>query len=232
MKQFKYLIMTIICMLFLSGCSSDSVQKYTGTEDIETEHHTQEKLAKISVRDTYTKDGITYYEISTTATDNTYTYTEQEYDEIFGLENDAFDCEIYSLSMTSDIIKHTNRNVFDYLFDNQWFEPMKNTFYKLLNNNEDIAFTDGYSIRQLISPSSEADDYMKLICETYSDDDVTLAVYLKRNSQNQLVYSTLYSTRYSFLGESDFTEEEIDGYRKELDEVNRYILSMYEEEAR
>ena len=66
------------------------VNRYKSQEDINVTHTSKSVVAKIEIIDEYTKDGEKYFELRTSVTgDEIFTYSEREYDKIFGLGNDA-----------------------------------------------------------------------------------------------------------------------------------------------
>lgn len=193
--------------------------KYSGMEDINVEHHVQTQLAKIEIVDIYVKDGVTYYEIMIPVIGNTvYTYSEQEYDDTFGLENTAFDCKIYSLCMKSDVIGREYSSFFSYFFNVGYIAVLKNIFESLPESNtmllSDISFT------------TTGDD-KKYICDSLSNDGITFATFCQNELAGSKIYSSVSATRYSFLNETDFTTEEIQKYKQELDMMNNHIAQLY-----
>lgn len=203
--------------LLLSGCGAGlygtEIYRYSDTGEIKVTKSSEDVVAKINIKDTYTKSEQTYYEITTTATGNkVYTFSEEEYDKLFGLENDAFDCTIYTLTVEADVLQ----------YDDFFPSATKLTAFTIedLNSYKDNPFDI-----ELLYMSSLFDgvyhDTMK--CETLCIEDKVCKI--KKNDYK--LYTYIYEERYSFE-DQDFSQEEIDAYVEELDMLNKHILEAFD----
>lgn len=187
--------------------------QYDSLKDMEITQDVQSVLAKIEIIDTYIKNDVQYYEIKTTATgDEIFTYSEKEYDEIFGLGNNAFDCEVYTLFIQVPVIKYESRKVLN-ISELDYFSI------------EDL---EGYEFRNVVISASESGDVWRVECLDLSTENKNVQVINKHpNDREHELYTQIKERRYSFLGEINFTDNEIKEYQKELDSFNKSIIEDF-----
>lgn len=179
---------------------------YENKDNITTKLSERHETARINITDTYTKSGIKYYIFTTDVSRNrTFTCSEEEYDKYIGLGNNAVDCTIYTLYCASDIYK-------DYYFleDIGHLEATENT--------KDYSFHSDI----LCSPYYIDSAYGK--CFAYGDFCLDV-----ENEEGWIIKNSTWTTemriqKYSFLGDTEFSEEELEKYKDLMDKVNKSIL--------
>lgn len=220
------LIIIMVVLLFVSGNIwinaqdgfGSQISKYNGVSDITVEHNTESVTGKIEIIDTYTKGGEKYLEIKTSVTGNeVFTFSQAEYDSIFGEGNDAFDTQVYELKTKSDIVKYKDN----------FLEMCKITFCK----KEDLTsyLSDNGIVLETTNlfPSSTGEWFVKYL---YLNESIKVGRKIEKNRRGK-DYESLVSeykeTRYSIFGESDFTEDEIQGLLNQQDKINRLTLEAF-----
>lgn len=199
MKKYILMVVTLVSLLVLAGCNDKETYTYSSKEDIQVEAYSVDKLARITIADTYKKNDVTYYVIQTDVSgDREWTLTEAEYDEIIGLGNDAIDCTVHYLKCNSKIISQSYHSLWGSVLDIELskvlseFDVKYHTFPSTgIKSIYDMKFNSG---------------------EYYIDTTQT--------AEEELVKSKLTLKRYSFVGESAFTEEEIDAYVEFMHKIN------------
>lgn len=228
MKKIITLILSLSLSILLMGCSNithgKEAYRYNDDEDIKITHTKESTVAKIEIQDSYTKGGQKYFEITTSATGNEiFTYSESEYDKVFGLENDAVDCEIYTLQMESTIAEY-KKNYFSEYTALSYFDANELTQF----NPEELEFPSYASSSNISSLLNE----WSVKCSTYEKERKKVVVHndyeSKSTAESHYLSSKIEETRYSFFGESDFTEEEIENYKEEMNTLNLFVLEAFD----
>lgn len=208
----------LLCVLLVAVCAfsvliygNDELYRYSDTSIIDVEHTSEFKVGKVEEIDRYTKGGIEYIEISTTATgNNVYAISEEEYDKYIGIGNDAFDCEVFYLYLLSKVFEY-NHNIFgesdlediDIDFLNEYAKEC----------NLDYKFTT--------IPELGRD---KTICVTSDGITIEINFTSDMDRSKDIIYTSMEQTRYAVFGKEDFSEEEIGMYIRKMDEINKFIL--------
>lgn len=200
----KYILtLAMLMLLCLAGCNSEELNHvYSDKDDIQVEHSANDTLARITIVDTYRKNDVTYHIVKTSVSgDKEWTFSEAEYDELFGLGNDAIDCTVYKLKCTSTI--HSK-------YFSTIIKAASHTKLGRINyDSEDISWHHGI-------PTT--DNIKKAYGTNFDYGD--FYVYAGHSNTKEYIGSTLTLKRYSFAGESDFTEEEINAYVEVMHRVN------------
>lgn len=199
------------------------VYSYQDTSDISVHHDADSGLARITIKDSYSKAGTAYYIFTTDVTGDTeYTFSEEQYDATFGLSNDAIDCQIYTLTLEAPVLQYKPN--FCRLSPLNYFGSEDLPEY---GPYADATLTGSPSFVFLYNGVVNSDDYW----ERYFQRDVSKEVsVINEYPGSGSIYSLsckMKLTRYSFLGEEDFTEEEIESYKEELDELSSFVLDSF-----
>lgn len=208
----------------------NQVYSYQDSSDIEMSHETGTEFARITVKDRFRKDDTDYYIFTTSITGDTeYTFSEEQYDAAFGLSNNAFDCRYYTLTLTAPVVQY-KPNLFgkssvsslEFELSNlPVYEPYIPYFDDAINNTD----TSG----SIFSAAIDRPDNYE---EKFFQRDAGKEVVIKKSAPKG--YGSTHSlsceiklTRYSFLGEEDFTEEEIASYKEELDDLSHFVMDSF-----
>lgn len=138
--------------------------------------------------------------------------SEKKYDEYIGNDNDAVDYTSYNIQFETSLYKY-RKNIFTSIYSNQ-----DNTV-EIINSLEKY-------------PDIEVDkeNYSFLYIKKYQDNRFNKTDYTV-SSESDSKYFTgraterLNVTHYSFMGEHDFTDDEVNHYCKIMDEISNNILS-------
>lgn len=184
MKRKFITVAAIFMFVLMLGCG-EIRDEYSSEDDIRVEHQAEtDILGRITVSDTYKKEGVNYYVVTTDIDCRENTYSQDEYESLFGLGNDAFDTDIYTLTMKTN-----------------------------------LAFCDT-ALKTDIEKKCEDGIYY---CDDFNEDICNqVKVWVNPN----VVRVSYVITRYSYLGESDFTEEEIERYREQMNDMCLDFLSI------
>ena len=165
------------------------------------------------MKDSYRKNGEEYYEITTSVSGiNVYTFSEKEYEAAFGIGNTAVDCEIYSLTMTVNIVDYEPS-----ILGSQVKRISLDELQSYENNPLGLQMNFTIIEPNTLTYQKENKDgsVSKYIVERHlTNKGDTLTVKLKE-------------TRFSFLGESDFTEDEIKEREESLDQLCKHLLEAF-----
>jgi len=215
-KYASFIALLVICVIIVCIIvikNYDGVREsYESIEDIKVSHSQKSDVAKVTIVDTYIKGGETYYELTTSVSGTElFTFSQKEYNEIFGEGNTAVDCEIYTLELNAKI---TN-------YQAPIFSKYNKLDMKKLTKYKD----NPYGFKSVYIPTASYDMYCQFSSSekegTYFNYYINCYSSLREGTTLTIEYS---ECRYSFLGEEDFTEEEIAYYKNNIDEINRYIL--------
>jgi hypothetical protein len=115
----------------LTGCST-SIFTMDDSTEIKVEHTNETKIGRIEVKDSYTLKGEKYYVLNISLSNISITVSEKEYEKYFGLGNDAFETNVYTVNLKMDVVKfepdlmwntplsdHNNTN-YDYKEDSKY----------------------------------------------------------------------------------------------------------------
>lgn len=174
----------------------------------------EQKTARIHLVDTYKKQGVKYYvfktDISGTAK---FVLSEEDYGKHIGIGNDAVDCTVYKLFYKSPIFQKT-----DLLIKREY------TLEKLL---EEMKVLQGIEVEK-----NPFDD--KKISVIYTNgkwfdyDEYSIFMVDSRFNKCHEIYSEFSISRYSFIGETDFTQKEVTEYQEIISWTNERIENLCE----
>lgn len=207
MKKYIVLISLLALILSLAGCKDKNLYTYSNKDDIQVETYSVDTLARITIVDTYKKNDVTYYILQTNVSDDReWTLSEAEYDEIIGLGNDAIDCTVHYLKCNTKIISQSYSPFFGSFLENALSEALRKLGAKYHN-------LPSTSIKSIYDMKFNSGEYY--FCTVNSNGAEWI--------ENKLTLK-----RYSFMGESSFTEEEINMYvlfmHKVASEMIKHIL--------
>lgn len=212
MKKYVFVLLTLIITTFLTGCSTKITDEYRGIEDINVEHDFNNKTARITIKDEYTKDNVKYFVFTTDISDDKkFTLSEADYDKYIGNGNDAVDCTIYSLNLNTTLLNYDGL-----IIPNSALPGSSNDYQTLWNTIDKIDNVDANypAIPSFYISSAYGTEFL---CGEYA-----IEVPYKTKTINEEISLC----RYSFAGETDFTEEEIDEYKQIMDKVSLDYLSV------
>ena len=208
--MFGFLIF-FICVVIVWNVYISSLQTVS-KDTIMINHEATEKMARITIKDEYVKNGIKYYIFTTDISGMTkFTMKESEYDEYIGLGNNAVDCTVYTLDIELPIYEYSNYTFFSKLPDEIHGSVR---LAKILNNTEHI------SVGVQATIFSESKAYVKNAYDTeFYTNQYKISVQKIESSweflhNNRVINQEIHLKRYSFANETDFSEEEIDNYCK------------------
>lgn len=214
-------IFTVILFvtLFYYCRNGTKVVQYEDMEDIIVAYHTKESdVAKITIESTYVKDGETYYDFTTSVSGNSvYTFSQAEYNDTFGEGNTAVDCEVYKLKLEADVIGY--KSLLRSRIDN--VDIVKMVDY--MDNPYGFEYTYSY-------PFTYYDTMCHLFSASKMNTSSSYSCYSINNYaslREDLLAVGLLEYRYSFLGEKDFTDEEIIERKENVDKLSRYVLEAF-----
>lgn len=204
------------------GFFCKEITAYSGKEDLNFVHTKENKLARVNIVDSYTKNGVKYLSFTTSVSgERTFLMSEDEYDKHFGKGNDAVDCTIWSLTERNTIYREK------YCFySGIKTKDVKAAMYKLreLGGMEfRIPYNHLREIKVMVANGVKFDDgdyNIQAVFEEPLYDDMMSERYFSS------VANAFSKQRYSFLGESDFTAEEIEEYKKAIDRVESDIVEI------
>lgn len=198
------------------------VYSYQDTSDISVSHDADSKLARITIKDSYSMSGTEYYIFTTSITGDTeYTFSEEQYDAAFGLSNDAIDCQIYTLTLEAPVLQYKpnlcGKSPLNY-FGSEYLPEYEPYADAALTRTPSFVLSNGV-------------DYSGDSWERYFQKDVSKEVSVINECPGSGSICSLSCkmklTRYSFLGEEDFTEEEIESYKEELNDLSSFVLDSF-----
>lgn len=204
------------------GCFCKEVTAYSGKEDLKFVHTAESKLARVNIVDSYTKNGVKYLSFTTSVSgERTFLMSEDEYDKHFGKGNDAVDCTIWSLTERNVIYREKY-----YFYSGIKTKDVKAAIYKLCEPG-DMEFRTPYNhlreIKVMVGNGVKFDDGDYDIQAHFGvpwvDDMMSWKYFCS-------VANDFSKQRYSFLGESDFTTEEIEENKKAIDKVESDIVDI------
>lgn len=192
--------------------------------DIVVEHDSIEQMARITIKDQFTKDGIKYFVFTTDVSDNKeFTMSEIEYDKYIGLGNDAVDCTIYKLNLEMPIYEY--KTAIGSNLPSKYYEADK--LWDIFDKINDVQ-TYGLTV------ANDSTIYIKNTCKT-NFDMYNYKVFVHTEKSNSILIGDdctlnekMTLKRYSFIGESDFSEEEISDYCEIMKNVKTNIVNIVE----
>lgn len=195
---------------------------YSGKEDMNFVHTEESKLARVNIVDSYTKNGVKYLSFTTSVSgERTFLMSEDEYDKHFGKGNDAVDCTIWSLTERNVIYREKY-----YFYSGIKTKDVKAAIYKRREPG-DMEFRTPYNhLREI--------NVMVGNGVKFDDGDYNIQAHFGMPWVEDMgswkyfcsVTNDFSKQRYSFLGESDFTAEEIEEYKKAIDRVESDIVDI------
>ena len=226
----KLLIIVLVLVLIAGameflrkrGFFCKEITAYSGKEDFYLAHTAESKLARVNIVDSYTKNGVKYLSFTTNVSgERTFLMSEDEYDKHFGKGNDAVDCTIWSLTEMNVIYREKY-----YFYSGIKTKDVKAALYKLCEPG-DMEFRTPYNhlreIKVMVGNGVKFDDgdydIQAHFGEPWVEDMVSWKYFCS-------VADDFSKQRYSFLGESDFTTEEIEEYKKAIDRVESEIVNI------
>ena len=248
MKNFIFLsilwytfLIIILAWLYLPVFMIEEVSKKDTLKFQTTEKNVE---ARITIKDTYTKNNITYRTFTTDVTEyKEFTLSEAEYDEFIGLNNNVLDCTIWSLSCDTDIYKYqyirngengyfANRGpyaILDIMTDS---DITFSEIDKKINERKYSFFSSIYDNRRNESVYIESVDGQDFSKEQY---------FIKYKSKgkglycNGIVKRSFLTERYSFIGDHAFSKEDIAAYKKVITHGDKEMVeacrSLLEKES-
>lgn len=216
----------ICCVFMMTGCCDKEIYNFKDDPNIKAEHTSEEEMARITIKDSYTKSNIKYYIFTTNVSGTSrFTLSEEDYDKFIGIGNDAVDCTVYSLKLQSEISEYR------YLGFPKGGLPCSGSEragYDLLDLMDDTSsiVESGSGIDEILSPSSSRyfiytayDGEGSEVDFTTHNQEYKIFVSSKSSKQEQIC-SRMELYHYSFIGEEDFTKDEIDKYNDVMTTVN------------
>lgn len=217
MKKFNIILMLLL-MFFLTGCCNKKFDLYQGSQDIKITRKSDSGTARINISDTYKKGGEKYFIFTTDMTgEQEFTLSEKKYDEYIGNDNDAVDYTSYNIQFETSLYKY-RKNIFTSIYSNQD------------NTVEIINSLEKYPDIEVYKENETSVTYSSLYIKKYQDNRFNKTDYTV-SSESDSKYFTgrsterLNVTHYSFMGEHDFTDDEVNHYCKVMDEISNNILS-------
>lgn len=198
------------------GYMSKEVTAYSNEDDLKIEHTKESKLARIHIVDSYTKGGEKYIVFKTDVSGwHQFTMSEQEYDKYIGLGNDAVDCTIWQLTADNVIyeekyIQHKGIKRKDIENGIGKSDISDILWHHNCGENSCIVVDRAYGKR-----FQEGTYYIDVLCGVQKG--TNYYSYIKNN---------LRVKRLSFLGKTDFSEDEIKEYKAALDKTGKKIVNI------
>ena len=212
MKKYVFVLLSLIMATFLTGCNTKITDEYESVEDISVEHNSSNEMARITIKDEYTKDSIKYFVFTTNVSgDKKFTLSEADYDKYIGIGNNAVDCTIYNLKLNTTLLNYDGL-----IIPNSALPTGSNDYQTLWDTIDKIDNVDANypAIPSFYISSAYGTDF------TYGE--YQIYVPYKSKTMNEEINLR----RCSFAGESDFTEEEIDDYKQIMDKVSLTIYLL------
>lgn len=212
-----------LCFLISKFFSKPAVS-YDSMDDIMVYNTESTEIARIEIVDTYTLAGENYYIFTTDLTGSEkFTLSESEYEEIIGAGNNAVECIVYELQIESNIYSYEYS-----VFPKHKLSDISDVAWIVSNCGYDEAFRNfaGLKSNEPVEKAYYLPDSTILKLPNYTGrDNNTFYLYLEDNKNDNLVSLTshLKVYKYSFLGESNFTEEEISKYKGLVDDISTRI---------
>lgn len=225
-------ITCILLLLALRDRSHNEKVVFANKEDIQTEITSCSQIARIHINGTYKKNDVKYYIFTTDISgDREFTLSEYEYDKYIGLDNNAVDCTVYTVSCYSDVYSLKNPP-FDFIKNSTDLQNMLNnivnvscdTSYKV-DNGKDVFhdFVFG-SVKEYKAHINYADGmYFKNFI-------ITVKRSINSSNRTDISCQTMVS-RYSFMGENEFSKEEINQYIETMENLNTEIVKYCREDC-
>lgn len=209
--------MGIIGLILFHSTFADNAPEiqYVGPEDIVVNKETATGVAVIEEVQKFTKEDIphTQFHVNIIESDdiflrspfvqkdNMHIFTQEEYDRVFGKDNDAFDYEEYRLSYHATVCKD------DRLLGN----PVRN-------------FANKHGMRRAGSLISK---YNVLECMEYMVLEEVERAYVRYDKENTALELYLrIRPRANFLGGTDYSEEEMESYKSMIDNMCQDVIRM------
>lgn len=228
------ILLAIICILIyvlrpMLNPEYNQIASYQDCSDIVVSHETETAFARISIKDRFRRDDTDYFIFTTSITGDTeYTFSEEQYEAAFGLSNNAFDCQYYTLTLTAPVVQYKHG----------WYEDSYVVYFDLdeLPVYEPYAPYFNDNLYNMDIPESlfdaASEDLSGCYQKNYYQKDVEKEVVIKKLCPKEVDSTHSLSceiklTRYSFLGEEDFTAEEIESYKGELDDLSSFVLDSF-----
>ena len=234
MKSLKKKITVICilgCVLGITGCGKKKVTTFMDSNTINVEHTSEKEMARINIEDSYTKDSVRYYVITSDVSGTAkFTLSEDDYDKYIGLENDAVDCTIYNLELQSDVCEYKYNPLFtkDLPYNTYTMCDFMDAVPKIIDGKmycaaDSIFWDEDYYILKT-SDSNGNEVCFDLNSQFYS---MHISSFPGQRRHKQ-ISSKMELKRYSFAGEKDFSEDEICTYKDVMVTVNTDICNEIE----
>lgn len=215
MKKLYFSVVVFLMAFFMTGCIDTEVFAYSNKEDIVMETSFCEKMARIEITDTYTKNDMKYYVFETDISgDDTFTLSEEEYDKYIGLGNDAVDCTVYKLTCHSDVFSYN----YHFGLPNGKLHDDCQVLWDLVSASENIrsygSVVFGNDYIHIYRTSGMEFNYGDCILRCTCDNDradVTVDVEI---------------SHYSFAGDTEFAKEDIDQYKEVLNNLYLELVGL------
>lgn len=220
----KYIVIVAIVVIVVSfaicgiseiclskGLLDKEIMAYAGKEELDVKLEKENKLARIKIEDSYVKGGVKYLIFTTDVSrQRRFLMSEEEYDKHIGKGNDAVDCTIWRLTENNEVYRAK------YLgYPGIDCEDVIKGIQKIdvsweYGGSDCVCVTSAYGKR------FRCGDY----CITLQCKEEGVVYYYSFAENNMKI------ERYSFLGETDFTEEEVEEYKTLLDKAGKDIVEI------
>lgn len=220
-KNLTLLLILCTCIFLFTGCSDKEEYSYASA-DIVMEHTSNSGVARINITDQYTKAGKKYYIFTTDKTNEIYfILSEEEYDKYIGMGNDAVDYTAYTLNFDAPIVKYS------YLFIPKNGLPVFHGSYGTALSSSDLKAL----ITQMDATKYTFDESYNIIFDPGMSKYDSFYIYASEYEHNKCkIGSHLEMQRFSFLGQNDFTEDDINNYYEIMNQTNLDFLSILKKE--
>ena len=184
-------------------------------EKPDIERVSEQKTARISLIDTYQKQGVKYYVFKTDISGAIeFVLSEEEYDKYIGIGNDAVDCTVYKIFYKSLIFRKIDLLIKDEYTLENFLEKMK-------------------MLKGIEAEKNPFDDKEISITRTngkcFNYDEYNIFIENSRGLNScHWIYSELSISKYSFMGEVDFTPKEVEEYQKTINWTDVHIKRLCE----
>lgn len=215
-------ILILLLMFLLTGCGN-KFDLYQGTQDIKITRGSDSGTARIKIKDTYKKEGENYIIFTTDQTEEQeFVLSKKKYDEYIGNGNDAVDYTSYNLQLDTVLYKYKDNILFVYSSNNDNTIKLNNIIKKyqdieVYQENKDHVGSSSICIKKYLDNKFDKPDYT-ILSENDKDKNDDTRAFTGRTVE------ILNVSRYSFMGETDFTEDDVNHYCKIIDEISNKIL--------
>lgn len=208
-------IIGVISLYHISVAKTPEMQ-YKGVEDIVVNKKTITGIAVIEEVQTFTKENIPHVQFHANiiesddyigdspfvGVDNMHIFTQEEYNRVFGEDNNAFDYEEYKLNYTVVVCQD------DRLFGNSV------KIFADKNNMDDGAGFYGPC-------------FCVLECKEYFDLEEVESAYVRYDKKNTSLELCLnIQPRANFLGGTEYSQEDIESHKSMIDNMCQDVIRM------